>query len=69
MEVDLSYDELVLLVQLTHQRFIEMQRKDPEDKTPFEVALCNKLYDAHMDAMDEMKRTGGHTREEDIARR
>ncbi len=65
MTVDLSYDELVLLVQLVQQRFIQMQRKDPKDTAPFETALFKRLYDAHMDAMDEMKRTGGHTREAD----
>ena len=48
MMVDLNYDELVLLIQLVNVRFCELQRKDPNDTTPFEVALFKKLYDAHM---------------------
>jgi hypothetical protein len=58
MTVDLSYDELVLLIQLVNQRFVEIQRKDPEApeaKTSFEVALCKKLYEAHMDEMKIIK--------------
>ena len=65
MTVNLSYDELVLLVQLVQQRFMEMHRKDPKTSVVFEEALFKKLYDAHMDAMDEVKRTGGHTTEAD----
>ena len=45
-EVDLSYDELVLLIQLVNQRFVEMARKDPPDPATFETALFEKLYDA-----------------------
>jgi hypothetical protein len=55
MTVDLSYDELVLLIQLVHQRSVEIARKDPEATTSFEVALRKKLYDAHMDEMKIIK--------------
>lgn len=62
MTVDLSYDELVLLVQLVQGHFVKLQLAQaqqgvkPEDvATPFEVALFKKLYDAHMDAMKIIK--------------
>ena len=47
MMIDLNYDELVLLLQLVNVRFCELQRKDPNDTTPFEVALFKKLHEAH----------------------
>ena len=50
MTVDLSYDELELLIQLVNLHFTDIQRKDPEATTPFEVQLFKKLYDAHLDA-------------------
>jgi hypothetical protein len=34
MTVDLSYDELVLLVQLVQQRFVEIQRKTLKPRYP-----------------------------------
>jgi len=56
MKVELSYDELVLLIELANQRFCELQREDPNNTTPFEVQLFKKLYDAHMLEMGIMKR-------------
>lgn len=51
MKVDLTYHELELLIQLLNQRFIELQSKDPNDKTLLEVALFKKLHDARTDEM------------------
>lgn len=55
MTVDLNYDELVLLIQLVNQHFVQLQNDQikqgvaPEKvATPFEAALFKKLYDAHM---------------------
>ena len=55
MMVDLNHDELVLLIQLVNQRFVELQTKDPNNKTPVEAALFKKLYDARMDEIKTMK--------------
>ena len=53
MNVDLSYDELVLLIQLLNQRFVAIARKDITATTAFdEPALFTKLYEAHLDEMD-----------------
>jgi hypothetical protein len=60
MKVDLSYDELVLLIQLVNQRFVEMARKDPPNPATFETALFKKLYEAHLDEMDVIDPSHDH---------
>jgi len=57
--VDLSYDELVLLIGLINGRFVEIARRDPEATTAFEEALFEKLY-AHMDEMNIVKGAAGN---------
>ena len=60
MKVDLSYDELTLLIQLINQRFVEMARKEPPTLATFETALFEKLYEAHLDEMDVIDPSHDH---------
>jgi len=46
MTVDLSNDELVLLIQLLVKGIVEKQTKNQGQETPFEAALNKKLLAA-----------------------
>jgi hypothetical protein len=62
MKVDLSYDELTLLIQLINQRLVETARRDPTATGAFESALMTKLYEAHIDEMDVIDPGRDHRR-------
>ena len=63
MKVDLSFDELTLLIQLINLRFVAIARKEIEAtaaSNAFETALFNKLYEASIDEMDVIDPTHDH---------